>query len=199
LRGTGSHDVVVQDRFVPARYGSFHTDPIVLTGPRYKVPALSRVVPGLGAMALGIARSAIEALVDLAAEKRHERTSQPLSEDRGAQTRVSQAAALVGSARLFLFDTVDRLWHDVLAGREAIEARAQVRLASWHAVTSAVQAVDLVYLTGGATSLYATCLIERAFRDVHAITQHIAVHPRILETTGRVLFGLQPDIPMLML
>lgn len=200
LRGTGSHDVVVQDRFVPAPYGSFHTDPIVLTGPRYKVPALSRVVPGLGAMALGIARSAIEALVDLAGEKRHERTSQPLSEDRGAQTRLSQAEALVRSARLFLFDTVDRMWHDVLAGREAtVEARTQVRLASWHAVTSAVQAVDLVYLTGGATSLYATCLIERAFRDVHAITQHVGVHPRILETAGRVLFGLEPDIPMLML
>lgn len=200
LRGTGSHDVVVQDRFVPARYGSFHTDPIVLTGPRYQVPALARVVPGLGAMALGIARNAIDALVDLAGAKRHEQTSQPLSEDRGAQTRLSQAEALVRSARLFLFDTVDRLWRDVLAGREAtVKARSEVRLASWHAVTSAVQAVDLVYLTGGATSLYAACLIERAFRDVHAITQHIGVHPRILETTGRVLFGLAPDIPILML
>ena len=87
----------------------------------------------------------------------------------------------------------------MLVGREAtVEARARVRLASWHAVTSAVQAVDLVYLTGGASSLYATCPIERAFRDVHAITQHIGVHPRILETAGRVLFGLEPDIPILM-
>jgi alkylation response protein AidB-like acyl-CoA dehydrogenase len=200
LRGTGSHDVVVQDRFVPAHYASFYTDPIVLTGPQYRMPHLSRVVPGLGMIALGIARSAIEALVGLAAEKRHERTSQPLSEDRGAQTRLSQAEALVRSARLFLFDTVNRLWDDVLAGREAtVEARAGVRLASWHAVTSAVQAVDLVYLTGGATSLYATCPIERAFRDVHAVTQHIGVHPRILETVGRVRFGLPPEIPMLML
>jgi alkylation response protein AidB-like acyl-CoA dehydrogenase len=172
----------------------------VLTGPRYKVPALSRVAPGLGAVALGIARSAIAALIDLAGEKRHEGTSQPLSEDGGAQTRLSQAEALVCSARLFLFATVDRLWHDVLAGREAtVEARAQVRLATWHAVTSAVQAVDLVYLTGGATSLYATCLIERTFRDVHAITQHIGVHPCILATAGRVLFGLEPDIPVVML
>jgi len=200
LRGTGSHDVVVQDWFVPAPYASFHTDPLVLTDPRYKLPPLSRVVPGLGAMALGIARGAIEALIELAGEKRHERTSQALTEDRGALTRLSQAEALVCSARLFLFDTVERLWHDVLMGREAtVEARARVRLASWHAVTSAVQAVDLVYLTGGATSLYATCPIEHAFRDVHAITQHIGVHPRILETAGRVLFGLEPDIPILML
>ncbi len=76
LRGTGSHDVVVEDRFVPARYASFHTDPIVLTEPRYQIPPHSRAGPGLGVIALGIARSAIETLLDLAAEKRHERTRQ---------------------------------------------------------------------------------------------------------------------------
>ncbi len=104
------------------------------------------------------------------------------------------------SARLFLFDAANRLWDDVLSGRDAIvQSRAEVRLASWHAVTSAVQAVDLIYLTGGATSLYATSSIERAFRDVHAVTQHIGVQPRVLETVGRVLFGLEPDIPIFML
>ena len=197
LRGTGSHDVVVRDLFVPDRQASFYTDPFVLLGSRYRIPAISRVVPGLAAMALGVARNAIEVLVDLAVDKRHERTSQSLRDDRGAQTRIAQAEALVDSARLFLFDTVTRLWNEVMAGGEAtMPARAQVRLASWHAVTSATQAVDLVYLTGGATSLYATCPLERAFRDVHAMTQHIAVHPRILETAGRVLFGLEPEVPL---
>jgi alkylation response protein AidB-like acyl-CoA dehydrogenase len=149
-------------------------------------------------MALGVARGAIEALLDLAADKRHERSGQPLREDRGAQTRLSQAEALVDSARLFLFDTITRLWDDVMAGREAtMHARAQVRLASSHAVASAAEAVDVIYLAGGATSLYATCPLERAFRDVHAMTQHIAVHPRMLETAGRVLFGLEPEIPLM--
>jgi alkylation response protein AidB-like acyl-CoA dehydrogenase len=198
LRGTGSHDVVVRDLFVPERQASYFTDPFVLPGARYRIPSTSRVIPGLAAMALGVARSAIEVLIDLAVDKRNERTSQPLRDDRGAQTRLSQAEALVGSARLFLFDSINRLWNDVLAGREApMPARAQVRLASWHAVTSATQAVDLIYLTGGATSLYVTSPLERAFRDVHAMTQHIAVHPRILETTGRVLFGLEPEIPLM--
>jgi indole-3-acetate monooxygenase len=200
LRGTGSHDVVVRDLFVPASYASFYTDPVVLPDPPYAFPVHSRSASGLGVIALGIARSAIEALVGLAVDKRHERTSQSLREDRGAQGRLAQAEALVRSARLYLFDTVSRLWEDMMAGREAtIEGRAQVRLASWHAVSSAAQAVDLVYLTGGATSLYETCLLERAFRDVHAATQHIGVHPRVLETAGRVLFGLEPDIPTQML
>lgn len=200
LRGTGSHDVVVEDRFVPTAYASYFTDPYVLAEPRDKLPHVARIMPGLGAMALGIARTAIDALVELAGGKRNERSSQMLCEDRGAQTRLSQAEGLFSSARLFLYDAVERVWQDVTAGREpAVEARARVRLAAWHAVTSACQAVDLVYLSGGATSLYVTCPIERAFRDVHAITQHIGVHPRGLETTGRVLFGLPPDVPLVML
>jgi hypothetical protein len=32
---------------------------------------------------------------------------------------------------------------------------------------------------------------------VHAITQHIGVNPRIMESTGRVLFGLESDTPLL--
>lgn len=195
LRGTGSHDVVLEDRFVPTHFASFHSDPFVLTEPRYHIPAISRIAPCLGMLALGIARNAMDALIDLAGEKRHERTSQPVSEDRGAQTRLAQAEALVHSARLFLFDTVGRIWEDVLQGRVlTTRQRAEARLASYHAVTSAAQAVDLIYQAGGATSLYATCPIERAFRDVHAVTQHIAVHPRILEPAGRALFGLEPDV-----
>jgi len=104
---------------------------------------------------------------------------------------------LVSSARLFLFDAVNGLWERVLAGGDAtVEGRSRVRLATWHAVTSAVQAVDLVYLTGGATSLYTSSPLERAFRDVHAVTQHISVHPRVAEVAGGVLFGLPLENPV---
>lgn len=195
LRGTGSHDVLVQEVFVPAGFASYYSDPPVLTEPRYRCPPLARVGPGLGAMALGIARGAIEALIDLAITKRRASANATVRQDTGAQSQLAQAEALVRSARLYLYDALGRVWDDVQAnGEAAIEARAHLRLATWHAVTSAVRAVDLVYLTGGATSLYATCPIERAFRDVHAITQHIAVHPSSLELAGQVLYGLEPEL-----
>ena len=96
-----------------------------------------------------------------------------------AQIRVSQAEAVVRSARLFLFDSLAQLWTRLLAtGEVTMEARALARLAASHAVNSAVQAVDLMYVAGGATSIYVSCPLERAFRDVHTITQHIGVHPR---------------------
>jgi alkylation response protein AidB-like acyl-CoA dehydrogenase len=198
LRGTGSHDVAVHDVFVPTSFGSGLADPYVLAGPRYRIPPSSRVIPGLGAMALGIARTAVDSFTEIAGAKTPERTRQVLRDNHGAQFRVSQAEALVRSARLFLFDSLGRLWSTVTATGEApLEARAEVRLAACHAVSSAVQAVDLAYVGAGATALYASCLLERAFRDVHAITQHIGVNPRVMETTGRVLLGLEPDTPLL--
>jgi alkylation response protein AidB-like acyl-CoA dehydrogenase len=104
----------------------------------------------------------------------------------------------VCAARLFLFDSLDRLWTTLLeTGEVTMEARAHARLAASHAVASAVRAVDLMYVAGGASSLYASCPLERAFRDVHAMTQHIGVHPRVMQSTGRVLFGLESDTAML--
>jgi|SRR5271163_3908180 len=198
LRGTGSHDVAVSDVFVSNSYGSGFTDPHVLPEPRYRIPPFSRVIPGLGAMALGIARTAIETFIEIAGAKTPERTTQMLRDNHGAQIRVSQAESLVRSARLFLFDSQDRLWSPLITtGEFTMEARAHVRLAASHAVSSAVQAIDLLYIGAGANALYTSCPLERAFRDVHAIIQHIGVHPRVMETTGRVLFGLEPDTPLL--
>ncbi|HEX4173805.1 MAG TPA: acyl-CoA dehydrogenase family protein [Acetobacteraceae bacterium] len=198
LRGTGSHDVAVRDVFVAENFGSGLFDPHVLPDPRYRLPPFSRVIPGLGAMALGIARTAIESFCEIAGGKTPERTTQMLRHNHGAQVRLSQAESLVGAARLFLYDSVDRLWRSLLStGEVAMHDRAHARLAASHAVASAVQAVDLLYVGAGANALYAQYPLERAFRDVHAITLHIGVHPRVMESTGQVLLGLEPDTPML--
>src|SRR5215469_6925972 len=69
LRGTGSHDVVVHDLFVPFAFASGFFDSHVLPEPRYRIPAFCRVIPGLGAMALGIACTAIETLKEIAGAK----------------------------------------------------------------------------------------------------------------------------------
>ena len=149
-------------------------------------------------MALGIAWTAIETLKEIAGVKTPVRTTQMLRDAPDAQARVSQAEALVRSARLFLFDSLGQLWTKLLASDEVtMDARALTRLAASHAVTNAVQAVDLMYVAGGASSLYVSCPLERAFRDVHAMTQHIAVQPRVMQSTGRVLFGLESDTPLL--
>ncbi|WP_437590778.1 acyl-CoA dehydrogenase family protein [Sorangium sp. So ce1000] len=58
------------------------------------------------------------------------------------------------------------------------------------------RAVDLAFTAGGAAALYAESPLQRCFRDVHAVTQHALVAPHTREVQGRVLLGLDTELPM---
>ena len=78
-----------------------------------------------------------------------------------------------------------------------LATRAGVRLAATNATLAAAQAVDRMYNAGGGTSVYATSPLQRCFRDVHVVTQHLMVAPATYELTGRLLFGLATDAALL--
>ena len=62
---------------------------------------------------------------------------------------------------------------------------------------SAARVVDLMYTAGGATSVFATCVLERCPRDVRAVTQQITVAPQNWESVGWVLLGMDPGSTLL--
>src|SRR5712691_1810102 len=105
--------------------------------------------------------------------------------------QVADTEAGLRSARAFLFDTVEETWQAVLAlGAITVEQRALLRLAATHATITSARVVDLMYNAGGGTSIYATNPLQRCFRDVHTVTQHMMVAPPTFELSGRVLLGL---------
>lgn len=199
LRATGSNDFQVTDLFVPES----HTIPLVdfqppprRPGPLYAVPMTSTFVSCIATVALGIARAAVEALVEIAASKTTAGSSAALRDKPLAQADLAQAEALIRSGRAFLFDELGAMWANTVAGRHvSMQERARVRLAAVHAARCAIQAVDLMYQLGGGASLFQGGRLERCFRDVHAAGQHVAVSPLSnLEPIGRVLFGLPPGM-----
>jgi alkylation response protein AidB-like acyl-CoA dehydrogenase len=199
LRATGSNDFQVTDLFVPES----HTIPLIdfqppprRPGPLYAVPMTSTFVSCIATVALGIARAAIDALVEISASKVTAGTSTPLRDKPLAQADMSRAEALLRSGRAYLFDELGAMWANAETGRViTLEERAHVRLAAVHAAQCAIQAVDLMYQLGGGASLFQGGRLERCFRDVHAAGQHLAVSPLSnLEPIGRVLFGLPPGL-----
>jgi alkylation response protein AidB-like acyl-CoA dehydrogenase len=197
LRATGSSDFQVTDLLVPEAKAVplvAFSPPPTQPGPLYAVPMPTTFVACIATVALGIARAAIEALIEIAVAKTPTGSSSMLREKPLAQADLARAEALVRSGRAFLFDEMAARWDDALAGREAtMQSRALVRLAAWQATQSAIQAVDLMYACGGGTSLFEANRLERCFRDVHAAGQHVAVATQSnLELTGRVMFGLDP-------
>ncbi len=197
LRGTGSHDWTVRDLFVPeGRALRLDPERPFEPGALYAFPLFCTLAVSKAAVALGIARHAIDALVELAQAKTPTGQTSLLRERATVQADVARAEALVRSARAFLYQTVDEVWADVAAGRRATpEQRALLRLAAVDGVQQAAQAVDLMYNAGGATSIYETSPLERCFRDVHTLTAHIIVQTPVYELAGRVLLGLPPGTP----
>ena len=64
-----------------------------------------------------------------------------------------------------------------------------------HAVTSAVQAVDLMYAADDGSSIYASSPLECHFRDSQTAATHMLVNAASYVQGGRVLVGLQPENP----
>ena len=79
--------------------------------------------------------------------------------------------------------------------RLSLDQRAIYRLAIAQGMANAVQAVDLMYSVGGATSIYATSRLDRCLRDAHTAAAHVWVAPDTYELAGRLLLGLDPGSP----
>ena len=100
LRGTGSHDFLVEDVFVPASHSYSKAGPALQPGPLYD-PRLSLtwLWTATVANAMGIARGAIDAFVELAASKATTMSATLLRDRPLVQARVAEAEAILSGAR----------------------------------------------------------------------------------------------------
>ena len=149
-------------------------------------------------IALGIARGALDAFVDLAAEKRLLPVrSVTLRETEQAQELVARCRGLLDAARAHL----EWAWTNVLteadeAGIAPDDARAAYHIAILQTVDTAVEVVDRLHRALGTPVIFSGHPIERALRDVHTAAQHIVVSPARYVSAGRALMGLDPDTTM---
>ena len=198
LCGTGSTDFAMNDLFVPeSRAVGLGVDG-PLERPLYAFPQFGLLAMGIAAVSLGLARPAIDALVEIAGGKTPAGSSRTLAARASTQSDVSRAEALWRSSRAFYYEAVEAAWESACArGSIDPEHRRDVRLATTHATRSCAAAVDLMYDLGGGTSVYRRSPLQRIFRDAHVATQHMMVAPATLELTGRLFLGLETDLAML--
>jgi alkylation response protein AidB-like acyl-CoA dehydrogenase len=194
LRGTGSNDYEVKDLFVPARRSMWFTEPAVVSGPLYSMPAIALFATMIGSVSLGIGRRAIDELKNLAGVKIPTRSANLLREKSPAQVQVGEAEGLLRSGRAFLFETLADAWHTAQTGSAlSWEQRGLLWLAATQAAQQAAQVVDIMYRAGGASSPYQVNNIERCLRDVYAASQHICAATTNYEVAGQMLLGLPVD------
>jgi alkylation response protein AidB-like acyl-CoA dehydrogenase len=199
MRGTGSHDVRVDEVFVPAErvtrvYGGAPHE----TGTLFRLPPFSRLAYNKVGVATGIARAALDHFAKLAAEKKPRASARPLAERATAQLAMAEAETELRTARAWVFEVVGELWDEVEAERTpSRELRALVQLACSNAASASVRAVERVHAAAGTSANFVGHPLERCFRDVQVVRQHIMVSPQWTEAAGRVLLGLDSQSPLI--
>ncbi len=195
--GTGSHDYTIDDVFVPEHLMFYHPSQAAPVRQERRYSYVAAALPLMSAVSLGIARAAVDELRAVLPSKAGPPDFRPMSEDFEKQVEVAKADTLVGSARAYLYETLDQAWSAVEAGEPLTkETRGRFRAACTNAVLSSVEAVDLVYATAGTTAVYRSSELERQFRDVHTAAAHVFMRSATRADAGRLLMGLEPLLKM---
>jgi alkylation response protein AidB-like acyl-CoA dehydrogenase len=192
MRGTGTHHFEVKDVFVPAeRTVLTKGAPLVSDGARYKIPFTLSFAAGDAAVALGLARSCLNAFFELAGSKTPRYVQGLLREQPITQLTVGQAEAALRSGRAFLMEAVCEVWDEATStGAVSLERRAVLRVAATHAIRPAAQLIESIYSACGATAAFDGNLIQRHFQDIHVITQHVQGRLAHYELVGQHWLGL---------
>jgi alkylation response protein AidB-like acyl-CoA dehydrogenase len=195
LRGTGTHHFTVTDHFVPeARTFSAAAPPRPEYGPLYAVPRTLMFATGDAATALGLARSSLDAFVELANAKTPGSMSDLLRDQALVQYEIGQAEALHRAARALLFETVCEIWEPISStGVMTLAQRAALRTATTFALRQSASVVDTTYNLAGATAVLESHVLQRYFQDAHVITQHVQSRLNHYQLLGRYYLGLEPD------
>ncbi|OMC46543.1 acyl-CoA dehydrogenase family protein [Mycobacterium sp. IS-1264] len=192
LRATGSNDVVARGLHVAEE----HTirpffEPARQDGPLWRLAFFTLVGVALVGVPLGIARRALDEFADLAPTKTRAGTFEPLAEDPVAQVEFAGAEAALRSARAFVLDEAGALWDTALAGdTPSLQQRARFQLAAQQAMRAARHAVDATFGLTGAGAVHATHPLQRCFRDLHTVGQHVYFSPSALKRYANAQFGI---------
>jgi alkylation response protein AidB-like acyl-CoA dehydrogenase len=103
---------------------------------------------------------------------------------------VARAESLLGAARAYVYDTVERLWDEVVTrGSASTTARRDVGLARIHAHRMACDVAQLMFDTAGPAAVYASSPLDRLLRDAVTINQHLLFNDGVLEELGAMALG----------
>jgi alkylation response protein AidB-like acyl-CoA dehydrogenase len=198
LCGTGSHDFVVNDAFVPAKRSFALWDEPCLDIPVLRIPELSLSSLRGAAVAVGIAHGALDEITDLATGKVPLFSEGTLGSNPLFQNQLGDADARLRAARTLLYADAETAWETAEAGTPlAADHRARIRATATLVTWLAATVVDMSYTAGGGSSLYCSSPLQRRLRDIHALTQHFAVKLDTFTKAGAVLAGQDVDLTFL--
>jgi indole-3-acetate monooxygenase len=200
LKGTGSYDYNLQDVFVPeARvFPLFTREPQRGASVAYRFGIMPVTAAGHAAWALGVARSCLDDVRELAQSKIRMGDMTTLAHKPTFQRGLAHHEGMWRAARVLVTDTFGRMEDAVNAGAGVTPAmRAEMRVAATYATEACREVVQWAHLSAGTTAIREGSRLERAFRDMYTGTQHAFISEKTYIDAAQVMLGVAADSPAL--
>ena len=203
LSGTGSNDVEVSDAFVPEALTVAVSDlaggptpgSAVNPNPLYALPVFSLFPYVLSGVALGNAQACLDDYVDVARRRVSTYSRAKLADMQSTQIKIADASAKIDAARRIMRSNCIEAMVDARRGHiPDMAAKTRLRRDGAFSVNLCTEAVSLLFSASGARGLFTTGVLQRQFRDAHAINSHLAFNFDAAGTNyGRVALGLPSE------
>jgi indole-3-acetate monooxygenase len=197
LNATNSGGFRVSNLFVPQGYSinRDHLREVQVASPLYKFPLNGFFSVGFSAVALGIARTMLDATIALAQEKTPRLAKTSLLQNHHVQFQIGEAEARLRSARNYVESTAGQV-HDavVASGKLTIAQRMDMRMAATFAIHEAKAVADAAWEIAGATAIFTSGPFERRMRDLRTLLQQAQGRKAHLQDTGAFLMGLDANL-----
>jgi 3-hydroxy-9,10-secoandrosta-1,3,5(10)-triene-9,17-dione monooxygenase len=203
LRGTGSNDVEVKDAVVSDVLSVAVNDlaggptPGSAVNPNalYALPVFSLFPYVLSGVALGNAQACLDDYIDLARHRASTYNRAKLGDMQSTQIKIAEASAKIDAARLIMRSRCIEAMADARCGHVPdMAAKTGLRRDGAFSVNLCTEAVSLLFAASGARGLFTSGVLQRQFRDAHAINSHLAFNFDAAGTNyGRVALGLPSE------
>jgi 3-hydroxy-9,10-secoandrosta-1,3,5(10)-triene-9,17-dione monooxygenase len=203
LQGTGSHDIIVDDVFVPDYRTHRSIDGFlcqnpgqdVNTGPLYRLPWAQVFVRSVSTAAFGGAQAAINAAMQIMQDRVSTNTGKASKQDPILHAAIARAIAEKGEMETTLRLTFEDLMGYAERG-EAIpmEKRAFYTYQSATVVRRLAGLIDDVVQLLGGRAIYMTSDIIQPWLDLHAGRAHVANDPA--NRTGDAVNAMLGEAPL---
>ena len=195
LRATNSGGFRVKEVLVPAGFSTLHHHDLgaEIATPLYRFPLMLMFAIGFSGVALGIARSMLDAVIRLAIEKKPRLTELALRDSHLVQFQIGEAEARLRAARTYVETTTAQAWRSVVAsGVLSLAPRMDLRLATTFAIHEARAVAGSAWEIAGASAIFAGGPLERRWRDINTVTQQLQGRKSHVQEVGAYLLGLGP-------
>jgi alkylation response protein AidB-like acyl-CoA dehydrogenase len=196
LKGTGSYDYNVADVFVPEcrTMPLFAREPFRGSSPASRMGLMPITAAGHASFALGVAKSMLDDVEELAATKVRMSDMATLASRQTFQKGLAHHVAAWRAARLLVIDAFSTAEAAVDAGNDLTpQLRADMRVAAVYATDTARAAAEWAHLAAGTTAIREGTRLERAFRDIYTGTQHAFISEKVAMDVAQIWLGIIDD------